>query len=87
MKQVQVLLPDQLIDFVETSVASGLYASDSHVISEALLLLVAQQSDEAKLKWLQEAFRVGVESGDAGEIDFEALKAEGRARLKQRAAE
>ncbi len=87
MKQVQVSLTDQLNEFVETGVASGRYASESDVISEALLLLVAQQSDEAKLKWLQEAYRVGIESGDAGELDFEALKAEGRARLKLRAAE
>jgi antitoxin ParD1/3/4 len=87
MKQVQVLLSDDLNEFVETSVASGQYASDSHMISEALLLLVAQQSDEAKLKWLQEAYRIGIESGDAGELDFEAIKAEGRARLRQRAAE
>jgi len=87
MKQVQVSLSDDLNDFVETSVASGQYASGSEVISEGLRQLVLQQSDAAKLKWLQEAYRIGLESGDAGELDFEALKAEGRARLKQRAAE
>lgn len=87
MKQVQVSLSDDLNDFVETSVASGQYASESEVLTEGLRLLVSRQSDEAKLKWLQEAYRIGLESGDAGELDFEALKAEGRARLKQRAAE
>jgi antitoxin ParD1/3/4 len=87
MKQVQVSLSDDLNDFVETSVASGQYASESEVLTEGLRLLVSRQSDEAKLKWLQEAYRIGLESGDAGQLDFEALKAEGRARLKQRAAE
>jgi antitoxin ParD1/3/4 len=87
MKQLQVSLPDDLNDFVESSVTSGQYASQNEVLTEGLRLLVSQQSDEAKLKWLREAYRLGIESGDAGELDFEALKAEGRARIKQRAAE
>ena len=86
MKLVQVSLPDDLNDFIETSVASGHYASGSDMISEGLRQLVAQQPDEVKLKWLQKAYRIGIESGDAGELDFEALKAEGRERLKQRSA-
>jgi len=80
MRQVKVLLSEQLNDFVETSVASGQYASDSDVISEALLLLIGQQSDAAKLQWLQEAVRVGLESGDAGEVDIEDIIAEAKAR-------
>lgn len=79
MKQVQVSLTDDLNDFVETSVASGQYASGSEVLTEGLRLLVSQQSDEAKLKWLQEAYRIGVESGDAVEVDIEELIAEARA--------
>jgi antitoxin ParD1/3/4 len=87
MRDLQVFLPDELNDFVESNVASGRYASGSDVITEALRLLETRQADAAKLEWLREAYRVGIESGDAGELDFEALKAEGRARLKQRAAE
>ena len=79
MKLVQVSLPDDLSDFVETSVASGQYASGSEVISEGLRQLVLQQSDAAKLKWLQEAYRIGVESVDAVEVDIEELIAEARA--------
>lgn len=79
MKQVQVSLTDDLNDFVETSVASGQYASGNEVLTEGLRLLVSQQSDEAKLKWLREAYRVGIKSGDAGEIDIEQLIAEARA--------
>ena len=80
MKLVQVSLPDDLNDFVETSVASGQYASDSEVINEGLRQLVSQQSEEAKLKWLREAIRLGLESGDAGEVDIEEIIAEGKAR-------
>lgn len=83
MKQRQVSLPDDLNDFVETSVASGQYASDSEVLTEGLRQLVSQQSNEAKLKWLQEAYRIGIESGDHGELDVEALKAECRAALNK----
>ncbi len=83
MRHVQVLLTDDLNDFVETCVASGRYGSDSEVISEALRLLVSQQSDEAKLKWLQEAYRIGVESGEPEELDPETIKAEGRAMLRK----
>ena len=87
MKLVQVSLPDDLCEFVETSVASGQYASDSAVIVEGQRQLVALQPDDVKLEWLREAYRIGLESGDAGELDFEAIKANGRARLRQRAAE
>lgn len=80
MRQVQVLLTDQLNDFVETNVTSGQYASASDVIGDALRLLETQQSDAAKLKWLQEAVRIGIESGDAGEVDIEDIIAEAEAR-------
>ena len=39
--------------------------------------LLSQVSDEA----LQRLWREGVESGDAGEVDFAALKAEARSAL------
>ncbi|MET0719878.1 MAG: hypothetical protein ABWY64_03420 [Tardiphaga sp.] len=46
-------------------------------------LLEMQQADAAKLRWLQEAIRLGLESGDAGEVDIEDIIAEANA---QRAA-
>ena len=78
MRQLQVSLPDELLDFVETNLARGYYASSHEVVSDALRLLQMQQS--AKLKWLREAFRIGLESGDAGELDIEELIAEARAK-------
>lgn len=82
---VQISLNEELSELVEANVASGHYASADDVVGNALRLL--KETDHAKLKWLQQAWRVGIESGDAGEIDFEQIKAEGRALLKQRAAE
>jgi len=40
-----------------------------------------EQIEAAKLKWLQEAYQNGIASGDAGELDLKAVKAEARARL------
>lgn len=82
---VEVSLPDELNELIVAKIASGRYASASDVVSDALRLL--EQDDAAKLKWLREAYRIGIESGDAGELDFEEIKAEGRALLKQHAAE
>ena len=62
---------------------SGQYASASDVVTEALRLLEMQQADAVKLKWLQEAIRLGLESGDAGEVDIEDIIADAKA---QRAA-
>ena len=78
MRQLEVLLPDELNDLVETNLAYGYYASSSEVVSDALRLLKTQQS--AKLRWLRKACRIGLESGDAGEVDIEELIAEARAR-------
>ena len=64
-------------EFIEAKVASGRYASASDVVSDALRLL--EQDDAAKLKWLQEAYRIGIESGDGGELDIEVVIAEARA--------
>jgi Arc/MetJ-type ribon-helix-helix transcriptional regulator len=36
---------------------------------------------ERRRSWLQNAWREGIDSGDAGEIDFAELKAEARRRL------
>jgi antitoxin ParD1/3/4 len=37
------------------------------------------------LQWLREAYQVGIASGDAGELDIAALKAEARSKLGKRA--
>jgi len=42
-----------------------------------------EQTEAASLQWLREAYQTGVASGDAGELDFADMKAEGRSRLSE----
>ena len=48
-----------------------------------------EQQDSEKLQFLREAWREGLASGDAGEVDFPALKREARAprRIEARLSE
>ena len=73
---MKISLPATFEAFIEAQVTSGQYASASDVVTEALRLLEMQQADAAKLRWLQEAIRLGLESGDAGEVDIEDIIAE-----------
>jgi antitoxin ParD1/3/4 len=79
---IKVSLTDELAKFVDAQVASGRYASSSEVVQDALRLMERLDRAEIdKLHWLQDAWREGVDSGDAGEIDFDELKQEARRRL------
>ena len=61
---------------------TGRYASSSEVVREALRLMESVERREAeKLGFLRKAWQEGIGSGDAGELDFAALKQEARARL------
>lgn len=79
---IKVSLTDELARFVDAQVASGRYASSSEVVREALRLMERlDRAEIEKLHWLQNAWREGIDSGDAGEIDFAELKQEARRRL------
>jgi antitoxin ParD1/3/4 len=79
---MNVSLPEELANFVKTKVATGRYSSSSEVVREALRLMEkAEQQEGEKLEWLRQAWKEGVDSGDAGEIDFQELKREARRRL------
>jgi antitoxin ParD1/3/4 len=83
---MNVSLTDELGEFVKSRVATGRYTSASEVVREALRLMERhEQAEAAKLQWLQQAYREGVSSGDAGEIGFAALKAEARATTSEKA--
>ena len=78
---IKISLPDHSEAFVEAQVASGRFASASDVVGEALRLMEQNAEIEAgRLAWLREAVRLGLESGDAGEVDIEDIIAEGKAR-------
>jgi antitoxin ParD1/3/4 len=79
---MNVSLPEELANFVKDKVSTGRYGSSSEVVREALRLMEKTEQQEAeKLALLREAWKKGIDSGDAGEIDFKALKEEARARL------
>jgi antitoxin ParD1/3/4 len=72
---ISISLPPELIGLIKTKVESGRYSSTSEVVREALRLLErADQQEAERLKHLRRAWREGVESGDAGEIDFTELR-------------
>jgi antitoxin ParD1/3/4 len=79
---MNVSLTDELANFVKAKVSGGRYTSSSEVVREALRLMEKVEQQEAeKLQYLRKAWQEGIDSGDAGEIDFTTLKQEARARL------
>jgi antitoxin ParD1/3/4 len=79
---MNVSLTEELANFVKAKVSAGRYASSSEVVREALRLMEKAERQEAeKLGLLRQAWRKGVESGDAAALDFAAPKQEARARL------
>ncbi len=83
---MNVSLTEELANFVKAKVSGGRYSSASEVVREALRLMEKAERQEAeKLNFLRQAWKEGIDSGDAGEMDFAALKQEARARLASKA--
>ncbi len=79
---MNVSLTEELASFVKGKVSAGRYSSSSEVVREALRLMEKLESQETeKLCLLRKAWQEGIESGDAGELDFAVLKKEAKARL------
>lgn len=77
-----VSVDDELARFIEGQMASGRFVSSSDLVREALRLMeTVERQDADRLRWLRKAWQDGVDSGDAGDLDFTALKAEARERL------
>jgi antitoxin ParD1/3/4 len=78
---MNISLPEELANFIKDKVSTGRYGSSSEVVREALRLMEKTEQQEAeKLALLRHAWKEGVDSGDAGEIDFTASKTKARAR-------
>ena len=78
---MNVSLPEELANFVKDKVSTGRYGSSSEVVREALRLMEKTEQQEAeKLAALRQAWEEGIDSGDAGEIDFATLKKKARSR-------
>ena len=79
---MNVSLTEELANFIKAKVSGGRYASSSEVVREALRLMEKVERQEAeKLGLLRQAWREGVDSGEADAVDFAAMKQEARARL------
>ena len=82
---VTISLPEDLVRLLENEVASGRFQTQSEVIDAALRDYAEATSDHPeRLAWLRQAWEDGINSGDAGEIDLEEVKAEARARRAAR---
>lgn len=74
---MNVSLTDELGEFVKARVSTGRYGSASEVVREALRLMERhEQTQAAKLKALQRDYQAGLDSGDAGEVDFDDIRAQ-----------
>lgn len=83
---VKVSVPEEFSAFVEAQVAGGLYATPEDVFRDALLLIKQHAEAKAeKIAWLRQAYREGIESGDHGPLDVEALIAEANATYVKKA--
>jgi len=79
---ISISLTPELVGLIKAKVESGRYTSTSEVVREALRLLERVDLREAEaLAQLRQAWADGTESGDAGPLDFPALKEEARRRL------
>jgi antitoxin ParD1/3/4 len=79
---MNVSLPEELAKFIKDKVATGRYGSSSEVVREALRLMEKTEQQEAEGRVsLRQAWKEGIDSGDAAEIDFAAVKRQARARF------
>ncbi|MFH1135539.1 MAG: type II toxin-antitoxin system ParD family antitoxin [Pseudomonadota bacterium] len=76
---MNINLTPRLEEMIKQKVASGLYASASEVVREALRLMEEQdRTYAAKLDQLRRDIREGLESGEPTPWDPEEIKREGR---------
>jgi len=82
---ISVSLTPELIGLIKAKVESGRYTSTSEVVREALRLLERADRQEAeRVKVLRRAWKEGIESDDAGELDFAALRRAAQSELGSR---
>ena len=77
MATMNISLPDPMRDWVESRLATGLYANNSDYVRD---LIRQDQLRTNKLAVLQQAITAGLESGEAGELDMQNIKQQARAK-------
>ncbi len=82
-EKLSITLPLEMAKKVREMVQSGEYASNSEVMRNALRSLQKEETKETqKLAKLQAEIEKGINSGDAGILDFAELKTKAKNRLK-----
>jgi antitoxin ParD1/3/4 len=82
---ISISLTPELISLIKAKVESGRYTSTSEVVREALRLLERADRQEAeRVKALRRAWKEGIRSGDAGELDFGDLRESAKRELASR---
>ena len=72
---ISISLTPELLSLIKAKVASGRYSSTSEVVREALRLLERlDRLEEQRTGELRQAWREGIESGDAGPLDLSELR-------------
>jgi antitoxin ParD1/3/4 len=72
---MNISVPDPMKDWVQAQIDEGKYASSSDYVRD---LIRKDQEEKDKLAALQAAITLGIESGDAGELDMDAIKKRAR---------
>ncbi len=75
MATMNISLPGQMRDWVETRIGTGLYSNNSDYVRD---LIRRDQMLAQRREALQLAISEGLESGDAGELDMSAIKKRAR---------
>ena len=79
---ISISLTPELLGLIKARVDSGRYTSTSEVIREALRLLErSDQLESNRTEGLRRAWQEGVESSDAGPLDFTELRDAARREL------
>ena len=83
MVTMNISVPKPMKDWVQAQIDDGKYATSSDYVRD---LIRKDQQDKDKLTALQAAITLGIESGQAGELDINSIKQKARqlAGLKNR---
>jgi len=78
-KNTSIILGDHFEGFVANQIEAGRYGNASEIMRAGLRLL---EEHEDKVEALRQALIEGEESGDAGSLDFSAIKRKARKKAK-----
>jgi antitoxin ParD1/3/4 len=74
MATMNVSLPVEMVDFVETEVSDGGYASSSEVVRDALRLLQHDKAlEREKLAILRREINIGLDAASAGRFSTKSV--------------